>query len=408
MEATMLKKLILPLILFLIFTHNVLAKERGETLVDGLYSSLLSEQRELLIHLPNTYHLSETSRYPVLYLTDGLRNFNHASGTLDLLNQSYEAQEMIIVAIKNTHRTRDFTPTYDESYNQWGISGGADNFLDFIEKELIPHINKRYRSNGFKVLSGHSLGGLLSIYALQTRPHLFQAHFAFSPSLWWHKSAVLKDTQRFLNQSTPLNNFLYMNLADEGGDMLRAYEEYGQLLNSYKRSGFTFHQEFIKQENHSTSAMVGQNRAYVELNNMLSCTADDTSKGLTGIEQCYQKLAKQFAVNITPDYAAYRQAADTAIQDKRYFDAINIYEQLIKQYPYITDAYFRLAYLYEGTGEDTKALQTLDKALKVSLTENVENNKIKTFRAHVMAKLPEQNCETAKIYVENGKTKCAL
>lgn len=93
---------------------------------------------------------------------------------------------------------------------------------------------------------------------------------------------------------------------------------------------------------------------------------------------------------------------------KRYFDAISIYEQLIKQYPYITDAYFRLAYLYEGKGEDTKALQTLDKALKVSLTENVENNKIKTFRAHVMAKLPEQKCETAKIYVENRKTKCAL
>ena len=383
----MLKKLILPLILFLLFTHHVLAKQRGKTVADGLYSSILSEQRELLIHLPNTYHLSKTSRYPVLYLTDGLRNFNHASGTLDLLNQSYEAQEMIIVAIKNTHRTRDLTPTYDESYNQWGISGGADNFLDFIEKELIPHINKRYRSNGFKVLSGHSLGGLLSVYSLQTRPHLFQAHFAFSPSLWWHKNTVLKDAEIFLKQNKPLNNFLYMNLADEGGDMLSAYEKYGKLLHTQKRYGFTFHQEFIKKENHSTSAMVGQNRAYVELNKKLNCSSADAVKGLTGIEQCYQKLAKQFAVNITPDYSAYRQAADKAIQDKRYFDAINIYEQLIKQYPYITDAYFRLAYLYEGKGEDTKALHTLDKALKVSLTENVENNKIKTFRAHIMANL---------------------
>lgn len=404
----MLKKLILPLILFLLFTHHVLAKQRGKTVADGLYSSILSEQRELLIHLPNTYHLSKTSRYPVLYLTDGLRNFNHASGTLDLLNQSYEAQEMIIVAIKNTHRTRDLTPTYDESYNQWGISGGADNFLDFIEKELIPHINKRYRSNGFKVLAGHSLGGLLSVYSLQTRPHLFQAHFAFSPSLWWHKNTVLKDAEIFLKQNKPLNNFLYMNLANEGGDMLSAYEKYGKLLHTQKRYGFTFHQEFIKKENHSTSAMVGQNRAYVELNKKLNCSSADAVKGLTGIEQCYQKLAKQFAVNITPDYSAYRQAADKAIQDKRYFDAINIYEQLIKQYPYITDAYFRLAYLYEGKGEDTKALHTLDKALKVSLTENVENNKIKTFRAHIMAKLPEQKCETAKVYVENGKTKCAL
>ena len=56
----------------------------------------------------------------------------------------------------------------------------------------------------------------------------------------------------------------------------------------------------------------------------------------------------------------------------------------------------------------TQAIQTLDKALKISLNENVENNKIKTFRAHIMAKLPEQTCETAKVYVENGKTKCAF
>ena len=48
----------------------------------------------------------------------------------------------IIVAIKNTHRARDLTPTYDENYNKWGMSGGANNFLDFIEKELIPYVNK--------------------------------------------------------------------------------------------------------------------------------------------------------------------------------------------------------------------------------------------------------------------------
>ena len=404
----MKKVIVLIFTLCFIFNLSAYASERGTTIEDGIYSSILSEQRGLLIHLPNAYHLNKSQTYPVLYLTDGLRNFKHAAGTLDLLTQSDHAKEMIIVAIKNTHRTRDFTPTYDESYNQWGVSGGADNFLDFIEKELIPHINKRYRSNGFKVLSGHSLGGLLSIYALQTRPQLFQAHFAFSPSLWWHKGKVLKQAHTFYKQKKNLNNYLYLNLADETGHMLSSFEQYRELLGNQTRLGFDYDLEFIKNENHSTSAMVGQNRAYVELFEQFKCSPDFAALGLTGIDACYAQLSTQYGVNLKPDYLAYRYAAEKAITDKRYAEAIDIYTQLISTYPTRTDAYFRLAYLYEGKGDNTLAIKTLDKALKISLKENVENNKIKTFRAHIMAKLPEQTCETAKVYVENGKTKCAL
>ena len=141
------------------------ANVRGSSIADSLPSKILAEQRELLVHLPNNYQQNTELNYPVLYLLDGQRNFSHAAGTLDLLNQSYMAQEMIIIAIKNTHRTRDLTPTYDESYNEWGISGGADNFLDFIEQELIPYVNKNYRTNNYKILSGHSFGGLLVVYA---------------------------------------------------------------------------------------------------------------------------------------------------------------------------------------------------------------------------------------------------
>ena len=154
--------------------------------------------------------------------------------------------------------------------------------------------------------------------------------------------------------------------------------------------------------------MVGQNRAYVELFEQFKCSPDFAALGLTGIDACYAQLSKQYGVNLKPDYLAYRYAAKKAIKDKRYADAIDIYTQLISTYPTRTDAYFRLAYLYEGKGDNTLAIKTLDKALKISLKENVENNKIKTFRAHIMAKLPKQNCETAKVYVENGKTKCAL
>ena len=108
----MLKQVITIFIILLIVTPNPAnAKIRGESKVDSLYSKILDERRELLVHLPNNYQQNSGLNYPVLYLLDGQRNLNHAAGTLDLLSQSNMAQEMIIVAITNTHRTRDLTPT---------------------------------------------------------------------------------------------------------------------------------------------------------------------------------------------------------------------------------------------------------------------------------------------------------
>ncbi|WP_039232416.1 alpha/beta hydrolase, partial [Alteromonas macleodii] len=140
--------------LLLCLSFHANAKVRGEASVTTITSEVLSESRELLIHLPNNYSRYKDTSYPVLYLLDGQRNFAHTVGTLDLLNQSGMAQEMIVIGITNTKRTRDFTPTYDESYNEWGISGGADDFLTFLEKELKPFVAHNYRTNGYAVLSG--------------------------------------------------------------------------------------------------------------------------------------------------------------------------------------------------------------------------------------------------------------
>ena len=79
--------------------------------------------------------------------------------------------EVILVAVVNTDRTRDLTPT--KIADRPGETGGADRFLDFFEKELIPAIESRYRTQKFRVFAGHSLGGLFALHALFTRPELF-------------------------------------------------------------------------------------------------------------------------------------------------------------------------------------------------------------------------------------------
>ncbi|MCJ8270904.1 MAG: alpha/beta hydrolase-fold protein, partial [Psychrosphaera sp.] len=139
---------------------------------DGLYSKILDEQRQIVIQLPQSYNNNQNLTYPVLYLLSGPTNLAHTAGTLDRLNLSNAAPEMIVVGIANTDRTRDLAPTVNKDPKSGfiGSGGGGDKFLDFIESELIPYIDKNYRTKSFKILSGHSIGGLLVMHSLHTRP----------------------------------------------------------------------------------------------------------------------------------------------------------------------------------------------------------------------------------------------
>ncbi len=380
----MFKQIAILVFVFLMNSKEVNASIRGISITDSLYSTVLSEQRDLLIHLPNNYNENKALDYPVLFLLDGQRNFAHVKGTLDLLNQSNMAQEMIIIAIKNTHRTRDFTPTYDESYNEWGISGGADNFLDFIEKELIPYTKNTYRVNNFKIVSGHSLGGLLSIYALQSRPGLFQAHLAFSPSLWWHKQVILKEAESFLNNSDEVNTYLYVNMGSEGGHMLSSYERFTNLLQSHNRKGFKFNSDLDTTETHSTTALAGHSLAFQGLYAALRPSQETIAKGIPAVKEFYNKQSEIYGYEIKPSYGAINGVAYNAMKEKDFTTAIAIFKENVKNYPHKADAYDGLADGYEANGELDKALEMRNLVIKKSVIENVENNAYKTRQMNLL------------------------
>jgi len=384
------------IIILLTNISTAYAKVRGSSAVDSYPSKILAEQRDLIIHLPNNYQLNTDLSYPVLYLLDGQRNFSHAVGSLDLLNQDGKAQEMIIIAIKNTHRTRDLTPTYDESYDEWGISGGGDNFLDFIEQELIPYVNKNYRTNGFKILSGHSLGGLLAVYALQSRPKLFQAHFAFSPSLWWHNQVIFKNAEQFFNKEASINNYLYLNLGNETGNMLSAFERYTKLLKTNTLEGFSYNSDIDKKETHGTTALIGQPQAFRYLDASLQCPEEIITQGLPVIEQFFKMQSKKYGYQIKPSFRAINHAGYAALTNNDISTAIKIFESNVKSYPYKANGYDSLADGLEANGNLDKALAMMNIAIEKSLIENIENNAMKTHRVNLLALIKEKNIQSVK------------
>jgi predicted alpha/beta superfamily hydrolase len=147
-------------------------------------SEVLGEERVVLVRTPPRYARG-SERYPVLYLTDGDAHILHTSATVEFLARNGRMPEMIVVGITNTDRTRDLTPTQafdDAQTNPPRKSGGADKFLKFIETELVPLVESRYRTQPYRIFAGHSLGGLFAVHAMLARPDLFNALIADRPS----------------------------------------------------------------------------------------------------------------------------------------------------------------------------------------------------------------------------------
>jgi predicted alpha/beta superfamily hydrolase len=142
-----------------------------------MHSTLLNEDRKMLIHLPASYDSSGKS-YPVLYLLDGTPAFLlEMIAITNRLRNDRNVPEMIIVAIENGDRNRDMMPVVAK-----GFPGPprAEAFLGFLENELIPDIDKTYRTTQPRILQGKSLSGLFTIYALLAKPTMFNAYVACS------------------------------------------------------------------------------------------------------------------------------------------------------------------------------------------------------------------------------------
>jgi hypothetical protein len=181
------------------------AQSQTDPLVIGelvhIRSNVLKEERELLISKPAGYSDS-VDRYPVLYLLDGETHFRYTSGIVEFLASNDRIPEMLVVAISSgsiEQRNRDLTPPSSaEMDNRFSPgNGGADAFLSFVADELIPFVESNYRTRPYRVLVGHSFGGLFAIHAMMAKPKLFNAYISTDPTLTWNNGAVVAQAESF-------------------------------------------------------------------------------------------------------------------------------------------------------------------------------------------------------------------
>lgn len=145
-------------------------------------SKALGETREIYVYYPPDLGKSGIN-YPVIYLLDGHSLHNICASFVQLYSDRGRIPEAIVVGIASTDRLRDFTPYERTAYNGIYGGGGAYKFLEFLEGELFPVVEDKYPTRDYRVLIGHSYGGLFVTYALMAKPDLFRAYLACSPWL---------------------------------------------------------------------------------------------------------------------------------------------------------------------------------------------------------------------------------
>ena len=160
---------------------------------------------ELFVALPLDYAKSHKS-YPVVYLLDADYSFALTRNVVQHFVEREDLPPMILVAIgypgaatnRETYkknRTRDYTPAYAPSggygteYQK--VSGGGPKFRAFIASELVPLIERKFRTTNDRTIIGHSYGGLFATYVLLTEPNLFKRYIIVSPSIWYANRVAL-------------------------------------------------------------------------------------------------------------------------------------------------------------------------------------------------------------------------
>ncbi|KAA1163378.1 alpha/beta hydrolase-fold protein [Pseudoalteromonas fuliginea] len=351
-------------------------------------SAVLNEERTVVVQLPKSYQSEPNKVYPVIYRLDGAGNIPLASAVIERLQNDNRAPEVIIVAIESTNRLRDFYPTVNkEPQGPVGEGGGAAKFLTFFEQELIPLVNKNYRTHNYKVIAGASAGGVFALYALQANPELFQAHIAYSPAVWWNYGASAKSTKSFIAKTKGLNSYVYINIGEEAGIMRERYDELQQAMQLHKVRELRFFSDAFDGVSHNLTSVAGAFNAYHNLFLPKQMPISDLTDDVASIDAYYQNLSQQWGEQIAPPDRAVRSLGYNLTGSKQFTRAIEVFKYNIKNHPKSVDAFSALSYGYEMQGNTRQALKHMESALTIADDSYPYINYLKETKARLQAEL---------------------
>ena len=392
--------LILIISSLFIFNQKLIGQSKSttQTTIDTLFSKTLDEYREFWVKLPENYDFNNDQEYPVVYLLDGISLQNSLETVYDNYWGHY-LPNMILVGISNrTNRTRDLTTSKVNMRRGSSFkkeSGGAENFTEFIENELIPYIDNKYRSLGHRTLIGHSYAGLFTINMLINHKHLFQNYIAIDPSLDWDNQKLLMEAKEKLTSESYKGKSLFVSLAaeqlhiwDEEVTMenimndsseftlfARSIIEFSNFTKSQKNNGLNFSWKVYNEDLHGTVPLPSIRDGLIFLFEWYQFKSPQKyNNPATPIEELVSLLKKQeqiysenFGVPTAPMISELLSGYGYMnMQMEQSEKAFMFFQMNIKYNPKNPTAYEAMADFYEFQKDKENTLKYLNKAFNLS------------------------------------------
>ncbi len=217
-----------------------------------LTSKVLGKDVNVQVSIPDGYDAG-SARYPVLYVLNGAFSFAYDHGTVQILSRIQEIPGMIVVGV----------PSFDDGYVPTPFErrgenlAGADRSIQFLKEELIPFVEKNYRTNAFRILYGHSVGGLFTMYTMFNAPDLFSAYIAGSPWFQVDDGYWLKNMDKLAKERNLDGKRLFMTVGKAEAELtIDTYKALEKWMNEAPLAGLVRKSAWVEGDHGS---MVGRN-----------------------------------------------------------------------------------------------------------------------------------------------------
>ncbi len=356
-----------------------------------IFSKVLNENRTIWIYTPDitSQNAVPDKRYPVLYLLDGDAHFYSTVGIIQQLSQANGngvLPEMIVVAIENTNRMRDLVPSAEVDK--------TNPFVDFLSAELIPYIDKNYNTAPYKLLVGHSLGGLTAIDVLAKFPQLFNAYLAIDPSMWYGSEKILNNIITQFPKQNMNGRRLFIGTAntmpkgmavsqltnDNSSETqhIRSIFKFDKFLKT-NTNGLLYSQKYYETERHNTLPLISEYDGlrfifdYYFLDATEKDFADPTASIAAKLKTHYANVSQKLGYKNSAPEALINYLAYEALGKKQYDKAQALFELNVESYPKSSNVYDSYADYFLAKNDTTNAITNYKKALQIK--DNAETQR---------------------------------
>ena len=323
-----------------------------------LHSTILDEDRTILVGLPYGYAESQQS-YPLLIVLDGgtPTSLAHAVSTMEMLDGKSLAPQMIVAGIATGNGVRDYFPLPIEGRPE---SGHADRFLGFIIEELIPHLESEYRVAPCRVLYGGSNAGMFLVNAMLQDPESFSGYIAASPSLGWFPDFFREGLSDFVPSG---DTRLYLNWGSDDlqSIVLSATPELAADLESAFADSGSYRYQVLQDGGHVP---------YISLYSGLEWVfqgwrmADSTllEGGLTALDEHYAGLSDQYGFEVPVPAGKYMTLGQHLLRGGDFEAAGEVFSAYSISWPGSSRAAFFLGEAHRLLGNTQEAIDCYTRA----------------------------------------------